>query len=63
LANRVFSHSTPLLTPRFSIIFSNFAINDEVFSPLVIWFAFSRALVVSQHNVVVVLAGRRGIRR
>jgi hypothetical protein len=54
--------SRPLFTPRFLIIFPNFAINDEVFSPVVISFAFSRAFIVSQNNVVVVLAGRRGIR-
>jgi hypothetical protein len=30
------SFSTPLLTPQFSLIFPNFSINDEVFSPVVI---------------------------
>jgi hypothetical protein len=54
--------STPLLTPRFSIIFPNFAISDEAFSPVVIWFALSRAFIVFQNSVVVVLAGHRGIR-
>jgi hypothetical protein len=53
--------STPLLTPRFSIIFPNFAINDEGFSPVVISVALSRAFIVFQNNVIVVLVGRRGI--
>jgi hypothetical protein len=44
LASRIFS--TPLLTPRFSIIFPHFTISDEVFSPVVIWFSFSRAFIV-----------------
>jgi hypothetical protein len=60
LVSRIFS--TPLLTPQFSLIFPNFSINDEVFSLVVIWFTLSRAFIVFQNNVVVVLAGRRGIR-
>jgi hypothetical protein len=44
------------------MIFPNFAMNDEVISPVVIWFALSRAFIVFQNNVIVVLVGRRGIR-
>jgi hypothetical protein len=53
--------SAPFLTARFSLILRNFAINDEVLSPLVIRFAFSLAPIVSSNNVIVALAESGGI--